>query len=116
MAGHDDTVSAVALSRNGLGAVSGSEDGTLRIWKTESEEEVANIADEPDKDEDIYWITPVAFAHDDIHVVSGSHDGTVRIWKKKRWRRGGQDCRTQSLGHFCPILARQHPGYLRFTQ
>ncbi|KAI0047587.1 WD40 repeat-like protein [Auriscalpium vulgare] len=73
--GHTHEVNSVAFSPGGRRVVSGSEDGTLRIWDAQTGETVGA----PFK-----WHTSsvrsVAFCPDGKRVASGSVDQTIRIW------------------------------------
>ena len=71
---YDDRVTSVALSPDGMYVVSGSRDGTARVWITESGEEVARMTHDDS-------VTSVVFSQDGKYVVSGSWDGTARVWK-----------------------------------
>ncbi|KAI9334205.1 WD40-repeat-containing domain protein, partial [Zopfochytrium polystomum] len=84
LVGHTDIVTAAAFSRGdvdgGGGAaaarrvVSGSYDGTVRIWSAASGAQLFAIAAHPD------GVSAAAFSPDGRLVVSAGHDGAVRIW------------------------------------
>ncbi|KAI0046384.1 WD40 repeat-like protein [Auriscalpium vulgare] len=73
--GHKDKVVSVALSPDGKRIVSGSYDQTVRIWDTETGQQVGT----PLKGHR-FEVVSVAFSPDGRHVVSGSYDNTIRIW------------------------------------
>ena len=73
--GHTESVSSVAFSHDGKRVVSGSDDGTVRLWDAETGEAIG----EPFQSHD-GPVSSVAFSHDSKRVVSGSSDGTVRVW------------------------------------
>ncbi|KAG8751753.1 hypothetical protein FRC14_007632 [Serendipita sp. 396] len=65
---------AAAFSRDGEKVVSGSNDGTIRIFDVQSGNEGARLIGH------VGTVTSVAFSGDDQRIVSGSHDTSVRIW------------------------------------
>jgi WD40 repeat protein len=74
LAGHTDQVRAVAVTPDGKRAVSGSDDGTVRVWDLAARREQAVLTGHTD------WIRAVAVTADGARAVSGSDDGSVRIW------------------------------------
>ena len=70
---HDASVTAVAFSPDGRWVVSGSYDGTARVWEAGTGEEAARMTHDD-------WVTAVAFSPDGRWVVSGSWDCTARVW------------------------------------
>jgi WD40 repeat protein len=73
LAGHTDLVDALAFDSDGTHLVSGSWDGTARIWdlKTRTSRKI---------DADAQVVRWVAFSDDDTRMVTAGADGTVRIW------------------------------------
>jgi len=71
---HEGPVYDVAFGPDGRWVVSGSGDGTVRVWEAATGEEVARMEHEGP-------VSAVAFGPDGRWVVSGSGDGTVRIWE-----------------------------------
>ena len=72
--GHSDSIDAVALSADGERALSGSADGTAKLWDTGAGTLLRTFAGHTD------WVTAVALSGDGKRVLSGSADGTVRLW------------------------------------
>lgn len=72
--GHFGPVYAAAFSPDGKKAVSGSADGSLRIWDTKTGKEQRRL----DGHSGRVWC--VAFAPDGRRVASGGFDGSVRVW------------------------------------
>jgi WD40 repeat protein len=73
--GHEENVNSVSFSHDGLRIVSGSSDGTIRIWDATSGAEVVPPLRDPDD-----AVTSVAFSPDGTKLISGSLDRTIRIW------------------------------------
>jgi WD40 repeat protein len=71
--GHDRRVNGIAVSGDGLLALSGGQDRTVRLWKVATGTEVRRIDhDGP--------VTAAAMTADGRHGLSASADRTVRLW------------------------------------
>uniref|UniRef100_A0A2K5IAI3 Small ribosomal subunit protein RACK1 n=1 Tax=Colobus angolensis palliatus TaxID=336983 RepID=A0A2K5IAI3_COLAP len=72
--GHSHFVSDVVISSDGQFALSGSWDGTLRLWDlttgTTTRRFVGHTKD----------VLSVAFSSDNRQIVSGSRDKTIKLW------------------------------------
>jgi guanine nucleotide-binding protein subunit beta-2-like 1 protein len=71
---HSHYVQDVAISSDGQFALSGSWDGTLRLWDLQSGETTRRFVGHS-KD-----VLSVAFSADNRQIVSGSRDKTVNLW------------------------------------
>jgi len=75
--GHTNYVRSMALSPDGKLLVSGSNDGTVRIWDMETGKEIRYLSGHTD------FVHSVTFSSDGALIASGSEDKTVRIWDVK---------------------------------
>lgn len=77
LVGHEGAVLTVAISPDGLHAITGSEDGTIRLWHLSSCELLA------------VWtghraaVWSVVFSPDGKYVLSGSQDTSVVLWEAR---------------------------------
>jgi WD40 repeat protein len=74
LTGHTEYVNAVALTLDGSRAVTGSRDGTVRVWDLATGTEQAVLTGHTS------WVNAVAITQDGSRAVTGSSDGTVRVW------------------------------------
>ena len=72
--GHGGGVYSVCLTPDGKHVVTGSEDGTARLWSMEDGEMVREFKGHGD------WVWSVCLTPDGKHVVTGSEDKTARRW------------------------------------
>ena len=75
MTGHADWVWSVAFSPDGKTLVSGSNDGTVRLWDVTTQQQIGDPLNGHDG-----VIRSVAFSPDGKTLVSGGADGTARLW------------------------------------
>ena len=73
--GHSRRVQAVALSTDGATIVSGSHDGTVRVWDVQTQGEKLTLTGHTGR------IMSVAFSLDGTRLASaGWEDRTVKVW------------------------------------
>jgi len=78
LSGHEGAVRSVAYSSDGQLLVSGSDDGTVRIWDTRTGDEVLLP-----RRSDNGWVISVDFARNNKWVAFGTQAGVVCIWEVK---------------------------------
>ena len=71
--GYAASVTCVNFSPDGQRVVSGSEDGTLKLWSFDGEE-IKTVKGHEKK------ITSISFSPNGQRVVSGSEDGILKVW------------------------------------
>ncbi|KAJ1555786.1 hypothetical protein HK405_013091, partial [Cladochytrium tenue] len=76
LVGHKERIYSVAFSVDGRRIVSGSNDGTARIWDAATGNQLAVLEGHESRSS----VTAAAFSPDGWLVVTGSSDKTVRIW------------------------------------
>ncbi|MFI6061238.1 protein kinase [Streptomyces sp. NPDC051286] len=74
LVGHGDYVGAVDVSGDGRVAVSGSNDGTVRVWAVDLGTCTRLLEGHEDR------VESVCLSSDGRLVLSGSREGTVRLW------------------------------------
>ena len=74
LTGHEGKISGLAFRRNG-DLISGSEDGTVRLWNVSEERELQRLQD------GFGQVTSIALSPDEQQVVFGATDGTLRLWE-----------------------------------
>jgi WD40 repeat protein len=72
--GHKGPVTSVDVHPQDRLFVSGSEDGTVRLWSPDKEKELARFSGHTDQ------ITCVKFSPDGGQILSASLDGSMRLW------------------------------------
>jgi WD40 repeat protein len=82
--GHTDWVQAAALTPDGRYAISGSWDGTLRVWDLETGQSVRTLQGHTN------WVHAVAVTPNGDCAISASSDHTLRVWDLE----SGQSVRT----------------------
>jgi len=72
--GHTDPVTTLAFSPDDQFLVTGSDDGTARVWRRDGTGRPVVLSGHEDR------VTSVAFAPDGGRVLTASADGTARVW------------------------------------
>ena len=72
LTGHDSRVSAVAVTQDGRRAVSGGDDGMVRVWDVAHGVELASFASDSS-------ITVLAVTPPGIRVIAGTSAGPVHL-------------------------------------
>src|SRR5579859_3326990 len=74
LTGHTGTVYRLAISRDGQLLVSGSVDGTVKVWDLSTGKEVRTLTGHESS------VYSIAISPDGRTLVSGSHDKTIKVW------------------------------------
>ena len=80
LCGHSHYVQDIAISSDGQFCLSGSWDGTLRLWDLNNGTTTRRFVSH-EKD-----VLSVAFSADNRQIVSGSRDKTVKLWDSKAYK------------------------------
>ena len=98
LVGHENIVNSIAWNPNGKILASGSDDGTVKVWNTESGVIISTFSLSPEINEigrsksiqsvqisqvvtvDASEVNIVIWSPDGIFIASGSNDNTIRIW------------------------------------
>src|SRR5262249_13613955 len=76
--GHSRQVESVAISPDGMSALSGSSDGRMKVWDLSAGRESKTFEGHSG------WVGAGAFSPDGKKAYSGSLDGTIRLWDLRR--------------------------------
>ena len=75
--GHKDTINSIAFSKDNTSVVTGSKDGTMKLWNTSSGELLHTYSGHEGS------VNSVMFHPEKPYIVSASSDGTIRYWNIK---------------------------------
>ena len=77
LSGHKDYVRSLSFSLDGTLLVSGSDDGTSKLWDIQTGGVIKTLCGHTD------WVYSVSISADNTMVASGSQDKTIRLWNIK---------------------------------
>jgi WD40 repeat protein len=72
--GHTDAVSSASFSPDGARIVTGSNDGTAKVWDAQSGAEVLTLKGHTN------WVASASFSPDGARIVTASWDKTAKVW------------------------------------
>jgi len=84
LAGHSASVTSVAVSEDGTRALTGSADGTAKLWELRNGDEILTLKGHTEE------VTCVAFSPDTpdapggVSILTGSRDGTLMLWPTRK--------------------------------
>jgi len=96
LTGHKGAVRSVAYSPNGLLLASGSEDGMVRVWNTQTGGDALSTLQSGDG-----WVISLDFARNNEWVASGTQGGVVCIWNVT----SDQSPHRRLIGHSDPVTS-----------
>ena len=71
---HDDTIWRLAYLPDGRRAVTGSKDGTVKVWNLEGGEQEGTSMEHESE------IKSFAVTRDGTKIISGDEDGNIKVW------------------------------------
>ena len=71
---HSDAVTSTAFNKEGTRIVSGSSDGTMKVWAAETGKLLHTLS---------HSAQVVTFSPNASKIISGSNDNTVKVWDAK---------------------------------
>lgn len=74
MIGHEFRVATVAISDDGLMAITGGDDKSVRVWNFKTGQQIHKLSGHRDR------VRAIAISHDGRHVFSGGIDRIIRQW------------------------------------
>ena len=80
LAGHIDSVTAVALSPDGTRALTGSQDNTVKRWDALTGKEILTLTGHKEE------VTSVSFSPDGKKVLTSGRDGQTILWPAEDWK------------------------------
>jgi WD40 repeat protein len=93
--GHTDAVSSVAISTDGERIVTGSWDGTARVWDARTGQPLRELKGHTES------VTSVAISTDGERIVTGSGDCSAKVWDARTgqplWQLKGHSSRVSSV-------------------
>jgi WD40 repeat protein len=101
--GHSDAVSSIAVSTDGMYALSGSEDKTLKLWEVATGREVRTFIGHTGR------VLSVALSADGRYALSGSQDQTLRLWDVATGREV-RTCAVEGFLNWIHSIALSHDG------
>jgi HEAT repeat protein len=78
--GHEHFLLAATFTSDGRRLLSGSKDGTIRLWEVASGKELWALSVDPRPRSGGYGTAVIAFSRDGTRAVSGGNLGTVKLW------------------------------------
>jgi WD40 repeat protein len=76
--GHRDRISALTFSADDRTLISGSWDGTIKLWNLETDNLLGTLQGH------INAISALAITKDNRTIISGSRDCTIKMWRKNK--------------------------------
>jgi WD40 repeat protein/serine/threonine protein kinase len=88
---HQGVIQALAVSADGTAVLTGTEDGTVRLWEVSAGEPLRELGNHR------YEVRALAFSPDGRFVLSGSEDYTAQLWERATGKPVGKPLRHQDV-------------------
>jgi COMPASS component SWD3 len=87
LVGHEDEISAIAISPDGHTLATGSHDKTIKLWNLDNGKLLCTFCSQLFVGTHSEAVAAVTFSHDGEQLISSSHDRTIKVWNLRNRER-----------------------------